>query len=291
MLAKNKLGIWHNFDKDKIKKFDSSIHTVFGTSIHETIQHYLDVAYEKSFAAADREINIEEYFQEKFISEYQTQYKKNKDTHFSDAIEMREFFEDGVAILDWFRKKRSRYFNKKGTYLVGCELPIIIAPNKMYNNVLYIGYLDVVTYNERTDTFKIIDIKTSTKGWNKFAKADENKQFQLLLYKQFFSEQYNIPLEKIDIEFFIVKRKVLDWNDSKIMSPHQAYRVQTFSPPSGKIKLGKAKKAITNFISECFNTDGSIKNKNYIKTPSKWTCNFCPFKEEQELCGAGLDFL
>ena len=75
------------------------------------------------------------------------------------------------------------------------------------------------------------------------------------------------------------------------MSPHQAYRVQTFSPPSGKIKLGKAKKAITNFISECFNTDGSIKNKNYIKTPSKWTCNFCPFKEEQELCGAGLDFL
>ena len=282
---------WKLQYKDKIKKFDSSIHTVFGTSIHETIQHYLDVAYEKSFAAADREINIEEYFQEKFISEYQTQYKKNKDTHFSDAIEMREFFEDGVAILDWFRKKRSRYFNKKGTYLVGCELPIIIAPNKMYNNVLYIGYLDVVTYNERTDTFKIIDIKTSTKGWNKFAKADENKQFQLLLYKQFFSEQYNIPLEKIDIEFFIVKRKVLDWNDSKIMSPHQAYRVQTFSPPSGKIKLGKAKKAITNFISECFNTDGSIKSKNYIKTPSKWTCSFCPFKEEQELCGAGLDFL
>ena len=54
---------------------------------------------------------------------------------------------------------------------------------------------------------------------------------------------------------------------------------------------GKAKKAITNFISECFNTDGSIKSKNYIKTPSKWTCSFCPFKEEQELCGAGLDFL
>jgi len=75
------------------------------------------------------------------------------------------------------------------------------------------------------------------------------------------------------------------------MSPHQAYRVQTFSPPSGKIKLGKAKKAVASFISECFNSNGSIKDKIYIKTPSKWTCNFCPFKEEQELCGAGLDFL
>ena len=95
---------WKLQYKDKIKKFDSSIHTVFGTSIHESLQHYLDVAYEKSFAAANREIDLNEDFQHRFISEYQSQYKKNKNTHFSDAGEMREFFEDGVAILDWFKK-------------------------------------------------------------------------------------------------------------------------------------------------------------------------------------------
>ena len=279
---------WKLQYKDKIKRFTSSIHTVFGTAIHETMQHYLDIAYEKSFAAADREIDIKEYFQEKFIGEYQVQYKKNNDSHFSDAVEMREFFEDGAAILDWFKKKRSRYFSKKGTYLVGCEIPIVIAPNKMYNNVLYMGYLDVVTYNERSDTFKIIDIKTSTKGWNKFAKKDESKQYQLLLYKQYFSEQYNIPLDKIEIEFFILKRKVLDWDDDKIMSPHQAYRVQTFTPPSGKIKLNRAKNAINDFIKECFNSSGNIKEREYIKSPSKWNCTFCPFKEEQELCGEGI---
>ena len=279
---------WKLQYKDKIKRFTSSIHTVFGTAIHETMQHYLDIAYEKSFAAADREIDIKEYFQEKFIGEYQVQYKKNNDSHFSDAVEMREFFEDGAAILDWFKKKRSRYFSKKGTYLVGCEVPIVIAPNKMYNNVLYMGYLDVVTYNERSDTFKIIDIKTSTKGWNKFAKKDESKQYQLLLYKQYFSEQYNIPLDKIEIEFFILKRKVLDWDDDKIMSPHQAYRVQTFTPPSGKIKLNRAKNAINDFIKECFNSSGNIKEREYIKSPSKWNCTFCPFKEEQELCGEGI---
>tara|TARA_Y100000994_G_scaffold111589_1_gene91760 strand:+ start:16100 stop:17071 length:972 start_codon:yes stop_codon:yes gene_type:complete len=279
---------WKLQYKDKIKKFTSSIHTVFGTAVHETMQHYLDTAYEKSFAAADREINIQEYFQEKYIGEYQTQYKKNNNSHFSDAAEMREFFEDGVAILEWFKKKRSRYFNKKGTYLVGCEVPIVIAPNKMYNNVLYMGYLDIVTYNENSDTFKIIDIKTSTKGWNKFAKKDESKQFQLLLYKQFFSEQYNIPLDKIDIEFFILKRKVLSWDDDNIMSPHQAYRVQTFTPPSGKIKLNRAINAINDFIKECFNSSGNIKEKEYIKSPSKWNCTFCPFKEEQELCGEGI---
>ena len=57
---------WKLQYKDKIKKFTSSIHTVFGTAVHETMQHYLDTAYEKSFAAADREINIQEYFQEKY---------------------------------------------------------------------------------------------------------------------------------------------------------------------------------------------------------------------------------
>ena len=163
---------WKLQYKDKIKRFTSSIHTVFGTAIHEVMQHYLDVAYDKSFAVADREINIEEFFQEKFIGEYQNQYKKNNNQHFSSAEEMREFFGDGVAILDWFKKRRSKYFSKRGTYLVGCEIPIVIAPNKMYNNVLYMGYLDVVLYNEKTKTFKIIDIKTSTRGWSAKNKKD-----------------------------------------------------------------------------------------------------------------------
>ena len=281
---------WKLQYKDKIRKFTSSIHTVFGTAIHEVIQHYLDVAYETSFASADRQINLEELFQEKFIGEYQNQYKKNKDQHFSSATEMREFFEDGVGILNWFQKKRSGYFSSRGYHLVGCEIPIVIAPNKMLNNVLYMGYLDVVMYNEKTDTFKIIDIKTSTRGWRDQDKKNEDKQYQLLLYKQFFSEQYNIPLEKIEIEFFIVKRKVLKWDDEKLMSPHQAYRVQTFTPPSGKIKLSRAKNAINDFISQCFNPNGEIKEAMYPKSPSKWNCNFCPYSEDKENCGAGAHF-
>ena len=133
---------WKLQYKDKIKRFNSSIHTVFGTSIHESMQHYLDIAYEKSFAAADREIDIEDYFKSKFLNEYQLQYKSNNNEHFSSAEEMREFYEDGVAILHWFKKKRSRYFTKKGTFLVGCELPIIIAPNKMLKN----GYIQNYRY-------------------------------------------------------------------------------------------------------------------------------------------------
>ncbi len=278
---------WKLQYKDKIKAFTSTIHTVFGSALHEVIQHYLSIMYEISATKADQ-INLEELFQEKFIGEYQTQYKKNKNHHFSSAEEMREFFEDGVAILDWFKKRRSKYFSKRGTHLVGCEIPIVIAPNKMYNNVLYMGYLDVVLYNEKTKTFKILDIKTSTRGWNAQNKKDEDKQFQLLLYKQFFSDQYNIPLNDIEVEFFIVKRKVMSFDDDNIKSPHQAYRVQTFSPPSGKIKLGKAKKAVNSFISECFNSNGKIREAEYPKSVSRWNCRFCPFKNDKKHCGEGI---
>lgn len=278
---------WKLQYKDKIKRFTSSIHTVFGTAIHEVIQEYLSVMYNHSVVIADQ-INLEDNFQTAFINEYQKQYKSNNNEHFSSAKEMREFFEDGIGILNWFKKKRSRYFSKRGYHLVGCELPIVIAPNKMYNNVLYMGYLDIVMYHEPTNTFKIIDIKTSTRGWGDQDKKNEDKQFQLLLYKQFFSEQYNVPLADIDIEFFIVKRKVLDWDDEKIMSPHQAYRVQTFTPPSGKIKISRARNAINNFINECFNSSGEIKDVEYPKSVSKWNCSYCPYGKDKELCGEGI---
>jgi hypothetical protein len=280
---------WKLQYKDKIKVFTSSIHTVFGTAIHEVLQHYLDVMFDTSAANADR-IDLEELFNEKFIEEYQNQYKKNNNQHFSSAEEMREFYEDGIGILNWFKKKRAKYFSRRGWHLVGCEVPLVISPNKMYNNIKYTGFLDVVLYNEKYNIFKIIDIKTSTRGWKERDKKNEDKQYQLLLYKQFFSEQYGIPLKDIEIEFFIVKRKVLSFDDENIMSPHQAYRVQTFSPPSGKIKLGRAKKAIDNFIKECFVSSGEIKEIEYPKSPSKWNCGFCPFKEDQKLCGEGIKF-
>jgi hypothetical protein len=278
---------WKLQYKDKIKRFNSSIHTVFGTAIHETIQTYLGLMYNVSTVAADS-LDMEGTFQANFINEYQKQYKSNNDSHFSSAEEMREFFEDGMGILNWFKKKKTKYFSKRGWHLVGCELPIVIAPNKMYNNVLYMGFLDIVMYHEPTNTFRIIDIKTSTRGWGDKDKKDENKQFQLLLYKQFFAEQYHIPIDSIEIEFFIVKRKVMDMDDEKLMSPHQAYRVQTFSPPSGKIKLNRAKNAISDFVSECFNSNGDIKEVEYPKSISKWNCMYCPFKEDKEHCGEGI---
>jgi len=275
---------WELQYKDKKRKFTSSIHTVFGTAIHEVIQNYLDVMYEKSGAAADR-ILLDFRFQKAFIEEYKKQYKKNNNTHFSSAEEMREFYEDGVEILNYFKKNRARYFTRRGTYLVGCEVPLNIAPDSNKPNLIFTAYLDIVMYEEVINKFTIFDIKTSTKGWKDYQKKDENKVNQLILYKKYFSEQYNIPIEDIKVEFLIVKRKI--WEDS----PYPIPRIQQFKPADGKVKLNKATQNLNSFLQECFNNDGKIKEKEYPANPDKWTCTFCPYSEDDELCGKGKQFL
>ncbi len=64
---------WKLQYKDKIKPFSSSIHTVFGTAIHETVQAYLDVMYTETGAAADR-LDLEDDFHYHFTEEYKKQY-------------------------------------------------------------------------------------------------------------------------------------------------------------------------------------------------------------------------
>ena len=198
-------------------------------------------------------------------------------------IQVSEFYEDGVEILNYLKKNRGKYFSKRGWHLVGIETPITMPPLQYNPNVLFIGYLDIVMYNETLNKFKIIDIKTSTNGWKlDYVKKDEDKQFQLILYKKFFAEQFGVPKENIDIEFFITRRKVYEGGD------YPQKRFQMYSPPSGKIKISRATQAINGFIKECFN-GSEYSQKEMDPNPSKWNCTFCAFKDDKKLCGLGVN--
>ena len=272
---------WSLQYKDGHYTSEQSIHMTFGTALHETLQHYITTLYEVSGAEADR-IDIETYFEDKMGEIYRKNYEDNKKVHFSNPSELREFYNDGVEIIKFIKKKKNNYFSKTGWHLVGCEIPIQLTPNPTYKNTIYKGYLDLVLYHEPTNKIKIVDIKTSTRGWSDLNKKDEDKQFQLILYKQYFSQLYNLPVDNIEVEFFIVKRKVPETSDFPIK------RVQIFSPASGKVKLNKATSAVKEFVEEVFNVDGTHKDKSYAPQPSKHNCSFCPFKDKKELCDKGL---
>ena len=267
---------WSLQYKEGHKQFTSTIHTVFGTALHEVIQHYLTVMYEKNGAEADR-INTSEMFEEKLREEYKKQYITNNKQHFSSPDELREFYDDGIEIIRDFAKNKTKHFSKKGWYLIGVEIPIMLSPHPELQNVVYQGYLDIVMYHEPTNTIKIIDLKTSTRGWNDKQKKDEIKQFQLVFYKKYFSQHFNFPEENIDVEFFIVKRKLFESEDFVIK------RIQIFKPAAGKIKIKKATEAMNNFIEETFDQNGFKEVEHQPKVNDN--CKWCPFYKTH-LCSA-----
>ena len=209
---------------------------------------------------------------------YTNAMEKNGGEVICEQSDMEEFYKHGLSILDWFKKRRQNYFSKKGYELVGIETPINYD---LPNDIKFIGYIDVLLYDKVRDRYKIIDIKTSTMGWNKYMKADKNKTDQLLLYKQFYGAQHDIPLDKIDVEYFIVKRKLYE----KVDFPQR--RVQTFSPANGKPSINKVINNLNQFLQESF-IDGEYNMEHtYIKRPSKKNCRFCEFNQTEH-CDAGV---
>ena len=261
---------------DKVTESEPSIHLLFGTAMHEVIQTWLEVMYHDSVKNANK-LNLEQRLHDKMME----LFKQDKETYGKNPCtleEMREFFQDGVDILDFLKKRRADYFSKRGYKLIGCEVPIEVDLKK---NVKIIGYLDLVILDEFHNTIKIYDIKTSTQGWNKWMKKDENKTQQLLLYKQFYAKQYNHPIDKIDVEYFIVKRKL--WENA--MFPQK--RVQKFSPASGTVSMNKVAKRLNTFLELAFNDKGERISENIIPTPSKKACRWCEFKNT-EYCSVGV---
>jgi hypothetical protein len=132
-----------------------------------------------------------------------------------------------------------------------------------------------------TNTISILDIKTSRAGWNKYQKSDSIKAAQLVAYKNYFSTQFGMPKDNIDVEFFIVKRKMIE----ESMFPQK--RIQQFKPAAGTVTQRKVQKQIDSFVESCFDLEG---NKNaerpYLAISGKGdkNCKYCPFKTDYVNC-------
>ena len=253
--------------------YQASIHTVFGTAFHETLQKYIEVMYNESGAAADR-MDLETLFTERFREVYSAEYEKTKE-HFSNAQEMREFFDDGVAILKWIKARRNKLFTIRKVKLLGIEMPLLVGLTK---NVYLKGYIDFILYDEDLQKVYIYDIKTSTRGWGEREKKDDNKLAQILLYKEYFGRQFGFDVDRIEVEYFIVKRKI--WEESEFPIP----RVQSFKPASGKTKRRQAVENLNAFIKDCFDESGKPQIKSYLKNIGESSCKWCPYLDKPEFC-------
>lgn len=257
--------------------FSASINTVFGTAIHEAIQQYLTILFNESVKESNA-FDMVAKFESTFREEYMKEVANNDGQHFSTKEEMAEFYQDGVEILNQFRKKRVAYFSTKDLELLGIEIPLMVPIKTDSDTFLFQGYIDMVLRDKTDGSIFIEDFKTSTKGWRDYEKKDETKQAQLLLYKNFFAKQFEVDPEKITPRFRILKRKLYENAD------FPQSRIQIHEPANGKSKVHQAVQKFTNFVDECYNADATPKEKVYVKKASTNNCRFCPFNDRPDLC-------
>lgn len=258
----------------KEKQFEDNLILSFGTAIHETIQNFIKSLYttdEKTANAIDNLTYFKEHFK-KIIDE-----KKIPHT----PEEYNEFVEDGKNILDEFVEpsNRIRYFPRDKWELLGIEDELNI---EIKNNVNLVGFLDLVLKEKSTGNIRIVDFKTSTRGWVNYDKENFTKTSQLVLYKALYSKKYNIPINKIQVEFVILKRKL--YEDSKF----EQSRIQIFKPSSYQNDIILVIQEFRKFVEHCFTPEGVRKaDADYPKIPgkNKKNCKYCPYLKNKKCDG------
>ena len=267
---------------DKLKKNDASIHTAFGSAIHEAIQSWLAVRFSDKPTAIKNAFDINGVFKDELFRLFKEAITVDAVTktkiYLCDQDTLREFYLDGCAILSHVRKYQNEFFPTAGYELIGCEVPLEM---RLTNDVDFIAYIDIVIKHTRTNKIFIYDLKTSKAGWW-HEKKDAKKTNQVLLYKEFYSRQYDIALENIFVSFIILKRKI------KEDSQWDAKRIVKFEPSHGSISMKKMNTEFNTFISTTFGPDNTILLDNLIATPSKSACRWCPFRENKALCAESV---
>ena len=167
---------------DKIAEDKKNIHLVFGSSMHDTIQCYLYVMYNKRSLPKDAEVNdipVRDYIirdgkkfvdfdtdrllKERMYSEVKNIPDEERDETITKE-NMVEFFHDGVAIIDYLKKHRSDWFSLRGMELVDIEMKL---EENIKGDLAFIGFIDILLKDKNTGKYYIIDLKTSTKGWGR----------------------------------------------------------------------------------------------------------------------------
>ena len=255
---------------DKLSLSGGNIHTLFGSAMHTVLQEYLTTMYNKSIVEAEK-LKLDVMLKEQMIKEFNIIRARWKMIP-CEQKDMVEFYQDGVEIIKHFKKHRNKYFMKKNYELVGVEVPIFM---NIQEGVQLKSFLDVVIRNKVSGRITIIDLKTATRGWWDYQKKDFYKKSQLLMYKQFYSEKFDVSLDKIDVYFLILKRKIAKKSDFPIS------RLQKFEPAHGKPSVNKTMKAFHEFRELIFDSKGEYRtDRDCVAKPGS-ACKFCEFYDTE----------
>ena len=226
---------------DKLPYFSGNEFTAFGTAIHEVCEKKIP----------DNSVDAYQIFQESFLRELK---KLKEEGHDIDKTLIQEMRKQAEPICNNVLKELNKYFEKYKVFSIEEALMENIDEFNSYGKK-FKGFI-VLVIKTPDDKYHIIDWKTCSWGWNMSKKTDKMVNYQLTMYKHFFSKKHNIPTKNIETYFALLKRTAKKDN------------VEIFKVTSGEKKTNNCLSLLEKSV---INIEKGISIKNRL------SCKYCKF--------------
>lgn len=231
---------------DKLDKDKPTQHTEYGGALHDAIEQYLIGA-----APLDPVVTGEKVIE---ILKTIPEFKEDPAVW---AATVKPIFDELPAFLQ-------EHFTDYKVVSAEYELHEHLPKKK---NRYFKGFIDCILEATKIDKrlkepkpeqiYWIIDWKTTDWGWTGDKKRDQMKQMQLVLYKHFWCEKNNIPLDKVRCAWVLLKRTA---------KPGEHIE---FVPVSvGEKSVEKAMEMVYRMVN-------SVEKQIFVKNRN--SCKYCPY--------------
>lgn len=246
---------------DKLSTFEESPHLHYGTIIHDACEHFLKT---KELKIEEAKNKIKEAWDEYgFDSEDFIQLQSQR-AQLQGWKYKHNRLKDWLDWTDASLNSLPRFLNETfpDWELVSAEEPLYESIEKI--NTKFKGYIDCIIKIPYKDSYKywVIDWKTSNgRGWSYDKQRDFKTQAQVILYKKFWGEKFNIMYKDIQCGFVLLK---------KVKTVGKA--CQLIKVSSGPKNLDKSSKLVRSMIK-------TVEKGFYLKNRN--SCMFCEFKNTE----------
>jgi len=176
---------------DKVPYYSSNEYTAFGTSIHESCEKLLP----------DNTIDAYQVFEEAFLRELKGLKDQGLELNTRLVQDMRQ---QAKPICEQVLPAVKNCFGDFEIFSVEEALMEEMKSIKSFGKK-FKGFIDLVIKTP-DEKYHIIDWKTCSWGWDNKKKSDKIVNYQLTMYKHFFSEKHDISPERIETYFALLKR-------------------------------------------------------------------------------------
>ena len=188
---------------DKVAQFEGNIFTAFGKAIHTVCEYTLTSPEKYRDAGA-----IEALVKDQFLKELKALPEAAQ--HDAKAnFKLKEWLVNGLDIIPDLYRCLVDKFGKLGE-----DWEVLRAEEQLYVPITefteaeknFKGFIDLVVYSKKDEKVHLIDWKTCSWGWRREKKSDKVMAYQLVLYKHFYSQKYDVNPQDIDCHFVLLKR-------------------------------------------------------------------------------------